>query len=78
MSNSSSLGTLARVFRPGGRPASVRIAVIDVGFNFLKMVKYRVDPDGSIRSYGQLGAMVRLGEGLERAGCLESRPAARA
>jgi exopolyphosphatase/guanosine-5'-triphosphate,3'-diphosphate pyrophosphatase len=48
----------------------MKVAVIDVGFNSLKMVKYKVEPDGSAMSYGQLGALAKLGEGLERTGYL--------
>ena len=55
----------------------MKVAVIDVGFNSLKMVKYRVEPDGSARSYGQLGMMAKLGEGLERTGYLGNEPISR-
>jgi exopolyphosphatase / guanosine-5'-triphosphate,3'-diphosphate pyrophosphatase len=49
---------------------SMKAAVIDVGYNSLKMVKYRVEPDGSAMAYGQLAMMARLGEGLESSGYL--------
>ena len=39
----------------------MKIAVIDVGFNSLKMVKYKVEPDGTSKSYGQLGVLAKLG-----------------
>lgn len=55
----------------------MKVAVIDVGFNSLKMVKYKVEPDGSAKSYGQLGVMARLGEGLERTGYLGNEPISR-
>jgi exopolyphosphatase/guanosine-5'-triphosphate,3'-diphosphate pyrophosphatase len=48
----------------------MKVAVIDIGFNSLKMVKYKVEADGSAKSFGQLGAMVRLGEGLDLTGLL--------
>jgi exopolyphosphatase / guanosine-5'-triphosphate,3'-diphosphate pyrophosphatase len=49
---------------------NMKVAVIDVGYNSLKMVKYRVEPDGSPMAYGQLAMMARLGEGLEGSGYL--------
>jgi exopolyphosphatase/guanosine-5'-triphosphate,3'-diphosphate pyrophosphatase len=55
----------------------MKVAVIDVGFNSLKMVKYRVEPDGTAKSYGQLGMMAKLGEGLEKTGYLGSEPISR-
>ncbi len=57
--------------------AEVRVAVIDVGFNSLKMMKYIVEVGGSIRSYGQLGVMARLGEGLDQTGLLGKEPVSR-
>lgn len=55
----------------------MKVAVIDVGFNSLKMVKYKVEADGSTKSYGQLGVMAKLGEGLERTGYLGEEPISR-
>lgn len=55
----------------------MKIAVIDVGFNSLKMMTYRVEPDGMAKSYGQLGVMAKLGEGLEKTGYLGSEPISR-
>jgi len=52
----------------------VKAAVIDVGYNSLKMVKYLVEPDGTQRAYGQFGVMARLGEGLEQTGYLGKEP----
>jgi exopolyphosphatase / guanosine-5'-triphosphate,3'-diphosphate pyrophosphatase len=52
----------------------VKVAVIDVGYNSLKMVKYLVEPDGTQRAYGQFGVMARLGEGLEQMGYLGKEP----
>ena len=48
----------------------MKAAVIDVGFNSLKMVKYKVEPDGSAKPYGQMGVLAKLGDGLERTGYL--------
>ena len=48
----------------------MKVAVIDVGFNSLKMVKYRIEPDGLAKPYGQLGVLAKLGDGLERTGYL--------
>jgi exopolyphosphatase/guanosine-5'-triphosphate,3'-diphosphate pyrophosphatase len=55
----------------------MKVAVIDVGFNSLKMVKYKVEPDGSAKSYGQLGVIAKLGEGLEHTGYLGNEPVSR-
>jgi exopolyphosphatase/guanosine-5'-triphosphate,3'-diphosphate pyrophosphatase len=55
----------------------VKVAVIDVGFNSLKMVKYKVEPDGTAKTYGQLGVLAKLGEGLERTGYLGNEPISR-
>jgi len=55
----------------------MQVAVIDVGFNSLKMVKYRVEPDGFAKSYGQLGALAKLGEGLDKTGYLGNEPISR-
>ncbi len=55
----------------------MKIAVIDVGYNSMKMVKYRAEPDASARSYGQLGFMAMLGEGLEHTGRLGVEPMSR-
>ncbi len=41
------------------------------------MMKYKVEPDGSAKSYGQLGVMARLGEGLGSTGYLGSEPISR-
>ena len=56
----------------------MKVAVIDVGYNSMKMMKYRVEPDGSSKSYGQLGFMAMLGEGLEHTGRLGVDPMSRA
>ena len=48
----------------------LKVAVIDVGFNSIKMLRYKVEPDGFLKSYGQLGMLAKLGEGLEGTGYL--------
>ena len=55
----------------------MKAAVIDVGFNSIKMVRYKVEPDGFAKSYGQLGMLAKLGEGLERTGYLGTEPISR-
>ena len=55
----------------------MKVAVIDVGFNSLKMVRYKVEPDGTSKAYGQLGALAKLGEGLDRTGYLGAEPISR-
>ena len=53
---------------------SMKVAVIDVGYNSLKMVKYKIEQDGFVKAYGQLGVMAKLGEGLEQTGYLGAEP----
>jgi len=48
----------------------MKVAVIDVGFNSIKMLRYKVEPDGFLKPYGQLGMLAKLGEGLEGTGYL--------
>jgi len=55
----------------------MKVAVIDVGFNSIKMVRYKVEPDGSAKAYGQVGVLAKLGEGLERTGYLGNEPVSR-
>ena len=55
----------------------MKVAVIDVGFNSIKMVRYKVEPDGFAKAYGQLGVLAKLGEGLGRTGYLGSEPISR-
>jgi exopolyphosphatase/guanosine-5'-triphosphate,3'-diphosphate pyrophosphatase len=50
----------------------MKVAVIDVGYNSLKMVKYRIEPDGFAKTFGQFGVMAKLGEGLDQTGYLGS------
>lgn len=55
----------------------MKVAVIDVGFNSLKMVKYSVESDGTAKPYGQLGMLAKLGEGLDLTGYLGNEPMSR-
>jgi exopolyphosphatase / guanosine-5'-triphosphate,3'-diphosphate pyrophosphatase len=55
----------------------MKAAVIDVGFNSLKMLKYIIEPDGTSKPYGQLGMLAKLGEGLESTGYLGAEPMSR-
>ena len=55
----------------------MKVAVIDVGFNSMKMMKYKVEPDGTAKAYGQLGVLARLGDGLEKTGYLGSEQISR-
>jgi len=48
----------------------MRVAVIDLGFNSVKLVNYDVAKDGTFRTYQQEGIKVRLGEGLHKTGYL--------
>jgi exopolyphosphatase / guanosine-5'-triphosphate,3'-diphosphate pyrophosphatase len=55
----------------------MKVAVIDVGFNSIKMLRYKVGPDGFLKSYGQLGVLAKLGEGLDGTGYLSHEPISR-
>lgn len=48
----------------------MKVAVIDLGFNSVKLVNYDVAKDGTFRPYQQEGIKVRLGEGLHKTGYL--------
>ena len=55
----------------------MKAAVIDVGFNSIKMLRYKVGPDGFLKSNGQLGVLAKLGEGLDGTGYLGQEPISR-
>jgi exopolyphosphatase / guanosine-5'-triphosphate,3'-diphosphate pyrophosphatase len=55
----------------------VKVSVIDLGYNSLKLVNYEVARDRSVAAYGQKSTLPRLGEGLDRAGVLEDQPISR-
>ena len=48
----------------------MKVAVVDLGFNSLKMVNYRVGEGGSFEAYDQRGVMAKLGDGLALTGVL--------
>jgi exopolyphosphatase/guanosine-5'-triphosphate,3'-diphosphate pyrophosphatase len=56
----------------------VKISVIDLGFNSIKLVNYDVRTDGTFKAYQQEGVKVKLGEGLnQRTGYLSGTPVQR-
>jgi exopolyphosphatase/guanosine-5'-triphosphate,3'-diphosphate pyrophosphatase len=55
----------------------MKVSVIDLGFNSVKLVNYDVKEDGCFRAYQQEGVKVRLGEGMQETGRIASEPAAR-
>jgi exopolyphosphatase/guanosine-5'-triphosphate,3'-diphosphate pyrophosphatase len=52
----------------------VKVSVIDLGFNSLKLVSYDVRKDNSFTLYGQKSVHTRLGEGLNETGFLRHEP----
>jgi exopolyphosphatase/guanosine-5'-triphosphate,3'-diphosphate pyrophosphatase len=48
----------------------MRVSVIDLGFNSVKLVNYYVNHDGTYKAYQREGAKVRLGQGLGKTGVL--------
>jgi exopolyphosphatase/guanosine-5'-triphosphate,3'-diphosphate pyrophosphatase len=46
----------------------MRVSVIDLGFNSVKLVNYDIKKDGTFRAYQQEGVKVKLGEGLNETG----------
>ncbi len=48
----------------------MKAAVVDLGFNSVKMVCYNVDREGAFRAYRQDAFRARLGEGLDETGFL--------
>ncbi len=52
----------------------MKVSVIDLGFNSVKLVNYDVKKDGTFKAYQQEGAKVRLGEGLHKTGYLGKEP----
>lgn len=55
----------------------MRVSVVDLGFNSVKMVNYDVRSDGTFHAYRQEAAKVRLGEGMHRTGYIGREPAQR-
>jgi len=57
----------------------MKVSVIDLGFNSLKLVSYNVrEEDSSFAAYDQESVPARLGEGLSQTGFLGSEPIRRA
>jgi exopolyphosphatase / guanosine-5'-triphosphate,3'-diphosphate pyrophosphatase len=53
----------------------VKVSVIDLGFNSIKLVNYDVRRNGTFKAYQQEGVKVKLGEGLNhRTGYLSGTP----
>ncbi|NOJ26393.1 MAG: hypothetical protein DA330_00060 [Nitrososphaera sp.] len=52
----------------------MKVSVIDLGFNSVKMVNYNVNKDGSFKAYQNEGVKVRLGEGMDKTGYLGREP----
>src|SRR5438093_12235057 len=48
----------------------MRVSVIDLGFNSVKLVNYYVNHDGTYKAYQREGVKVRLGQGLRKTGVL--------
>ena len=46
----------------------MKVSVVDLGFNSVKLVNYNVGHDGNFKAYSQEGVKVRLGEGLHESG----------
>jgi Exopolyphosphatase len=55
----------------------MKVAVIDLGFNSVKLVGYDVGKDGIFKPYQQEGIKARLGEGLPKTGYLGKEPVRR-
>ncbi|HEY1248885.1 MAG TPA: Ppx/GppA phosphatase family protein [Nitrososphaera sp.] len=56
----------------------MKVSVIDLGFNSVKLVNYDVRKDGTFKAYQQEGVKVKLGEGLyHRTGYLTGIPVQR-
>jgi exopolyphosphatase/guanosine-5'-triphosphate,3'-diphosphate pyrophosphatase len=56
----------------------LKVSVIDLGYNSLKLVNYEVKRDRSFAAYGQKSILARVGEGLDETGFLGDQPIKRA
>jgi len=52
----------------------LKISVIDLGYNSLKLVNYDVRRDKSFVAYGQQSVLAKVGEGLDQTGFLGDKP----
>src|SRR5437867_4447965 len=48
----------------------MKVSVVDLGFNSVKLVNYYIKKDGSFKAYQQEGVKVKLGDGLQETGYL--------
>jgi len=56
----------------------LKISVIDLGYNSLKLVNYEVRGDKSFIAYGQQSILAKVGEGMDQTGFLADKPMRRA
>jgi exopolyphosphatase / guanosine-5'-triphosphate,3'-diphosphate pyrophosphatase len=49
----------------------MKVSVVDLGYNSLKLVNYIVKPDRSFTAYSQRSVLARIGEGLDETGFLK-------
>src|SRR5215831_17834524 len=49
----------------------MKVSVIDLGYNSLKLVNYIVKPDKSFTAYSQRSVLARIGDGLDETGFLK-------
>jgi exopolyphosphatase/guanosine-5'-triphosphate,3'-diphosphate pyrophosphatase len=52
----------------------LKVSVIDLGYNSLKLVSYEVKRDKTFAAYGQESILARVGEGLDETGMLGDQP----
>ena len=52
----------------------MKVSVIDLGYNSLKLVNYAVKRDKSFVAYGQHSVLAKVGEGLDQTGFLGDKP----
>jgi exopolyphosphatase/guanosine-5'-triphosphate,3'-diphosphate pyrophosphatase len=52
----------------------LKVSVIDLGYNSLKLVNYEVRRDKSFVAYGQHSVLAKVGEGLDQTGFLGDKP----
>src|SRR5438445_11035923 len=52
----------------------MKVSVIDLGYNSLKLVNYEVKRDKSFVAYGQQSVLAKVGEGLDQTGFLGDKP----
>jgi len=55
----------------------LKVSVIDLGYNSLKLVNYEVRRDKSFVAYGQQSVLAKVGEGLDQTGFLGAKPVRR-